>query len=484
MDYFTLEGLRSNHPGWKLLTAANAPLAASFFYGVFVAPNVREVARTELISQLEDLLFEVRESLGSEAFPQPAASYLDDWADDNHGWLRKFYSAGDDEPHYDLTAAAEKAIRWLESLEHRTFVGTESRLMTVFELLRQMVRDSADNPEERIQDLERRKREIEEEITRAQAGDWSLLEGPRLQDRFQQMSDTARQLLADFREVEQNFHQLDRETRRQIALWEGTKAELLERVFGESDAIESSDQGQTFRAFWEFLMTSDRQEELSQLLAKVFQMEEIRLLNPDPRLKRIHHDWLEAGEHAQRTVALLSEQLRRFLDDEVWLENRRIVEILKNIEAHAVVLDGDFPAGEFTAIDLPFLDIDLPMERTLYSPALRPVVNSEAVIDGEATLDVESLFNQVVVDKGVLTARVERALILRSQVTLPELLHQYPLEQGLAELVAYIAIASDRQMDSERFAAAFDEKARDTVEWIDGKGAPRRATVPHIIFSR
>jgi hypothetical protein len=33
-------------------------------------------------------------------------------------------------------------------------------------------------------------------------------------------------------------------------------------------------------------------------------------------LKRVHYDWLEAGEHTQRTVALLSQELRRFLDDQ------------------------------------------------------------------------------------------------------------------------------------------------------------------------
>lgn len=479
MDYFSLEALRKNHAGWKLLMAANAPLAVSFFHMVFVVPNVREISQVELISQLDDLLFEVRDSLGADAFPQPAATYLDDWADDHHGWLRKFYPSGSDEPHYDLTSGAEKAIRWVESLGQRTFVGTESRLMTVFDLLRQMVEGNAEDPADRIRELEKRKREIEQEIERVQSGDMAILDGPRLQDRFQQMADTARQLLADFREVEQNFHRLDRDTRRQIALWNGTKAELLERVFGESDAIESSDQGLSFRAFWDFLMARDRQEELSELLARVFKMDTIRALHPDPRLKRVHHDWLEAGEHVQRTVALLSEQLRRFLDDEVWLENRRIVDILKTIEAHAVTLDGDIPLDLFMEIDDPAPHIELPMERALYTPARRPVVDSRIIVEGDVDVDVESLFNQVVVDKAVLRLRIERALQHRTQVTLPELLDQYPLELGLAELVAYLAIASEPST-----TAVFDETQSDVVALHPEKGVPRFATIPRVIFSR
>jgi hypothetical protein len=52
----------------------------------------------------------------------------------------------------------------------------------------------------------------------------------------------------------------------------------------------------------------------------------------------VHHDWLEAGEHTQRTVAQLSQQLRRFLDDRAFLENRRILDLLHGIESKALAL--------------------------------------------------------------------------------------------------------------------------------------------------
>jgi hypothetical protein len=63
---------------------------------------------------------------------------LNDWAAPEKGWLRKFYRQGSDEPQFDLTPATEKAIAWLGSLTERSFVGTESRLLTLFELLKQM----------------------------------------------------------------------------------------------------------------------------------------------------------------------------------------------------------------------------------------------------------------------------------------------------------------------------------------------------------
>ncbi|GAA4024354.1 hypothetical protein GCM10022212_22440 [Actimicrobium antarcticum] len=52
--------------------------------------------------------------------------------------MRKFYQQGSDEPHVDLTPSTEKAITWLGTLTARSFVGTESRLLTLFELLRKI----------------------------------------------------------------------------------------------------------------------------------------------------------------------------------------------------------------------------------------------------------------------------------------------------------------------------------------------------------
>ena len=196
-----------------------------------------------------------------------------------------------------------------------------------------------------------------------------LLDDTALKDRFQQFMVISRELLSDFREVEHNFRALDRGVRERIALWEGGKGELLEEIMGERDAIAGSDQGRSFRAFWDFLMSSARQEEFSDLLERVLALPAVAELKPDARTRRAHYDWLEAGEHTQRTVAQLSQQLRRFLDDQAWLENRRIMDILRGIESKALGVRTTPPSGEFTAIADIGADIELPMERPLYTPA-------------------------------------------------------------------------------------------------------------------
>jgi hypothetical protein len=482
LDYATLDALRAHHPAWRLLNSPHAPLVASFLHRVFVAPNVRVMAAADLAEALEDELFALRERLGAEVFPKPAPEYLNDWASPDKGWLRKFYAHGSDEPQFDLTPATEKAIAWLGTLAERSFVGTESRLLTLFELLRQMSEGSESDPDKRIADLHRRRDEIDAEIARVLAGDAPLLDDTALRDRFQQFTQLARELLTDFREVEHNFRRLDRRVRERIALWEGSKGALLEEIMGERDAIADSDQGRSFRAFWDFLMSSRRQEELSGLLERVLALPPIAGLKPDARTRRVHYDWLEAGEHTQRTVAQLSQQLRRFLDDQAWLENRRIMDILHGIEARALALRDAPPAGEVMDIAESAADIELPMERPLYTPAWKPAIVDIEPEAGDADVDSAALYAQVAIDRTQLARHIRQALQNRSQVTLRELIEAQPLRQGLAELVAYL------QLGCESFRTVVDEDNSETITWkaaaADGVPVRKGARLPRVIFVR
>ena len=481
-DHATLATLRTRHPAWRLLRSDHAPLVASFLHRVFVAPNVRMMAAADLSEALEDELYALRQHLGEDAFPKSALDYLNDWASTEKGWLRKFYRQGSDEPQFDLTPATERAIAWLGQLSERSFVGTESRLLTLFELLKQMSEGSESDPAKRIAELQKRRDETEAEIALVLAGDAPLLDDTALKERFQQFTQLARELLTDFREVEHNFRQLDRRVRERIALWEGAKGSLLEEIMGERDAIADSDQGRSFRAFWDFLMSSRRQDELTELLDRVLALPPVADLKPDARTRRVHYDWLEAGEHTQRTVAQLSQQLRRFLDDQAWLENRRIMDILHGIEAKALALRGSPPLADAMSIAECAAEVELPMERPLFAPAFKPLIAEFELQAGDADVDAAALYSQVVVDKAQLARRIRQALQERSQITLCELIESQPLQQGLAELVAYL------QLGSESFKAVVDE---DTPEWVvweaaanDGTTVNKRARLPRVIFVR
>lgn len=477
MDYDQLVALKRNHPAWRLLGADHGPMIASFLHRSFIVPNIRTFARQQLASQLDDHLYHLHATAGDILFPKPATAYLDDWSADERGWLRKYYPAGQDEPHYDLTAPTETALSWLQSLGQRSFIGTESRLLTVFNLLHQIVEGSEMNPRARIAELQKKKAEIDAEIEQVRQGRLDLMEPTQVRERFLQMAVTARELLSDFRAVDQNFRALDRTVREQVSTWDGSKGALLEEIFGRRDLIADSDEGKSFRAFWDLLMSPSRQDELSALLARVMALQSVRELAPDARLQRIHYDWLEAGEVTQRTVARLSEQLRHYLDDQAWLENRRIMQLVRDIEQKALRLRGAIPDAAFMEMDDPGPAIGLPMDRTLYNPPFKPRIVQQPLDTSVAEIPADALFEQVYVDQLRLTSNIRRALQSRSQVSLGALLAEYPLEQGLAELATYLKLATSD------LTSAIDDTADEQVQWTDAGGQQRSAVIPLIIYT-
>jgi Protein of unknown function (DUF3375) len=471
--------LRDNSPAWRLLRADNAALVLSFLHRVFVADNVRSISATELASRLDDELYALNQRESGRCgrrFPKPAKAYLDDWAAPEAGWLRKYYPDGTDEPHYDATPAVEKALHWVQSLHEREFIGTESRLNVIFELLRQIAFGTETDPGQRIAELRRQRQDVDEQIARVQAGDMPMLDETAVRDRYQQFAGTARELLADFREVEENFRKLDRQLREKIAGWHGGKGELLDDVLDSRESIAGSDQGKSFQAFYDFLLSQARQEELSDLLDHVHSLAEIA--ERDPRLRQIHYDWLDAAGRTQATVRQLSEQLRRFLDDQVWFENRRVIDILRSVEGRALQLRETRDIPVTMELDAPSPTIRLPLERPLYAPVKKARITSDTVRDADEETDPAALFEQVYVDPEPLRGSVRQALRAQSQVGLAELVARHPLNHGVAELVTYLSL------QDETFAIVYDEQYHEEITWSAADGRERTATLPRVTYAR
>lgn len=460
------------------MTADNGPLIIGFFDSVFREEGLRHIGEYELVLRLDDYLYELTDGVEDAPFPRSASEYLDDWTSGEKGWLRKFYPSGSDIPHYELTPGSEKVLQWIDSLASRRFIGTESRLQTCFDLLRQIVQGVEPDSEVRIFELQEKKRQIEREIERIDSGDIPMMDQRQIRERFMQFKQIARDLRSDFTAVESNFRELDREIREEIALFSGNKGELLEQFFGDHDTINRSDEGQSFRAFWDFIMSPDSQEELSRQLDRVFALEELGDLRADNTLRRIHFDWIEAGEKTQRTVARLSGQLRRFLDDRVILENRRITELLDAIEKQAFLVRDHSLTQDWMEVEESRVQINLPMEKPLYSPPPIQELVSMIELEEEEEIDTSGLFNLIYIDRERLHRTIEQALKDRAQVRLDELLEQNPLEQGLAELLTYLHIAEE-----EPFASV-SEDVQDHITWSTSTGMSRTARFPRVIFTR
>ncbi|MDQ3664696.1 MAG: DUF3375 domain-containing protein, partial [Actinomycetota bacterium] len=84
------------------------------------------------------------------------------------------------------------------------------------------------------------------------------------------------------------------------------------------------------------------------------------------------------------------------------------------------------------------------------------------------------------VDLDLLRTHVRSQLLARGGfVTLAEIVEAYPLEQGLAELLGYMQLSGEEELD----VLSQVTDVREQIELVDDDGRRRLATVPQVLFS-
>lgn len=488
LSYEHLTHLKKFHAAWRLLCSDLAPFVISFLYKVFLRANRRSISITDLADELDHFLYILRQKYPLEAPTRSAKEYIEIWSSPETAWLSQRYSGRNDTPEVDLTPDAEKALRWLENLQPRTFVGTESRLLTIFQLLKELNQKIETDPEQLLADLYQKKAEIEEQISSIKQGNATTrLDSTQIKERYYQLDDTANTLLADFRQVEENFRTLDREVREKITLATKTKGDVIDDIFGEQEAISESDQGRSFRAFWEFLIHNDRQYEFEQMLQKVLQEPDIRSL-PDKGVLPYFRDFLvEAGNKVYVVNNTMTNQLSRFLADKGRTENKRIVELVAQIEKRGLQMrDYKFSKNFFTMDHLK-PSIPMPLSRPLFNPPENtPLLSPETNREHE-TPELEALnklFDTHSVDENELLDFIEKTLVQKEQISLEEIITLRPIQKGLSELIIYLKIAENRPHSHISEKTRFIVELEAPVHTEPAIKRKKRIHCPHVIFQR
>ena len=487
MDYETIAYLLEREPAIRLLQMRNGALVIGFLYRAFKQAHRLTIPAAELIEQLETYQEEVRQH-HPDLYPQPAKSYLETWCDDDHQVVRQYYERYGDDPVFELTPGTEKAIAWLEGFTRRQFIGTESRFFHIFDLLEEIARESTSDVETRLAFLERQKAAIEEEMANIrQTGEVRQFTTTQINERFLEANHEARLLLADFKEVEQNFRNITRAVREEH-LKEGVrKGSVVAHVIQEDEALKQSDQGRSFYAFWEFLMSPSKQDELHDLLATVYNLPCLGTLSQEERLLwGIKPRLIDAGEKIVQSNYRLAEQLRRILDEQHIQETRRVLELAADIKKLALEVMDTLPA-EDDALSVEGEgppDIRLPMERPLWTRPDEAVFNTWNVShpDEPAPGDIiRSLRSQFSIDEAVLKQQIGAILEHRQEITLAELTEYYPVQKGLPEIIAYVSLAAREERhaihDAEREQMMFQDRSDHGERFI-------RITLPRIVFRR
>lgn len=477
LSYEHIKYLKDQNTTIKLIQSNNSPLIISFFYLHFKKKNTITISGEEITQNLIDYLNYIQNIYGENLYPDSAKNYLDKWTDD--GYLRKYYGHGSDEPIFELTPAAEKTIELIQELNKKEFVGTESRLLRIYELLKKIVYQTSEDTEKRLKELNKQKEEIELQMEKIISGNPPMMTETQIKENYYEAYDTARKLLSDFRQVEYNFRDLNKSVKEKQIQSTSRKGEVLDDIFKIQDAIWDTDQGRSFRAFWEFLMSQSKQNELSTLVENSIELVQgLDIQYVDDLMDRLKVYLIEAGDKVNKTNHLFIEQLRKFLDERTLRENKRLQEIIDNIKSSALkIKDSPIKEKEFLWIEYKPL-VELIMERPLWSSSQKTILENLTFEEGDSSgIDTDILFKQFYVNPEELKQNIRSILRANTQVSLKQISEVFPIQKGLSEAIMYINIAS-----KDKKAIINDEEKEEIEISNSEKKKHFYISIPKVIF--
>ena len=374
------------------------------------------------------------------------------------------------EVFYELSLYTSKVIDWLLSLKREEFVGTESKFMNLFGQLKELVEFTNEDKEERIRMLEEKKREIEHQIQAIRAGraggDAEVFEEYQILPRFKQISLSAKELLSDFKEVEENFKSITKDIYRKHAEGEYSKGDILGFTFDALENLQQSSQGKSFYAFWDFLLTPSLQHTWDGLIEQLYDtLDDKRLETGDTFLKNMKQYLYIAGKKVYQANDKMAEKLSRIICENGTMPTVITQRVIADIQSSLLVLaqKGITPDVSLEIETLP--DINMPLERKLTLEQNTEISYRQALemasTDISEARSAGNLFVQNRIDRRLLKQRIQHTLRRKHQVSLGDVIEENGgLSQGLSELFGYIGAVRDFRHTISANRSGTDSKTR------------------------
>jgi hypothetical protein len=451
-NYEQIEILVKNSPTLKMIRGGNAALIISFLDTQFKETNEQPVPYYIFTQRLADYLDSLNyldeedsdlNSLALDSFNK-ARKYIDKWANEQYRYLSIYTDETSKEVMVSPTKYTSRVFQIMEMLKERKFVGTESKFKDIFNKLRELIDNSIEDPVKKIEELEKQKTEIENEIRRIKREHTvKTFENYQIKSRFDDITKLANELIGDFREVEDNFKIIVRSIIEKQTDKSFSKGKLLKYTFDSLDELKETDQGKSFYAFWNFLLDDASQDELKALVEEVYNILDDRNIDYNDRfLRRAKTVLHSSGRKVWDSNNLLADKLTRIIAEKNLEERKKARETINAIRQLALQMIDKKPVFDsYIEIDGDAA-ISLPMERKLGEEQIFPEFY-ESPKSAENIIDLASL-SAIVHPKNVnrkqLLNNIETLLNEREVVTLREVLDAFPATKGLAEILGYISL--------------------------------------------
>lgn len=452
MDINQLVQTLNNSPSVKLLKMRSAEFFLAFVTSVFDEQmaigeeKLQMLLENRLDNQREDITDEDIniETLG-ESNETKAKRLIKEWTDKG---LFANYQNEDGEIIYELSSHTSKVIDWVTSLKKEEYIGTESKFKTLFSQLKDLVEFSNEDREKRLELLRQKKENIERQIESLEMGEEiEVYEDYQIEPRYNSLNKLAKELLSDFKEVDDNFKKIIKQIYKRQTENEGKK-DILNYIFDAYAELKDSQQGKSFYAFWEFLLSSELQKEWDELTDLLYKtLDKRNIDSKDKFLKEMKKHLFDAGEKVSKTNDRMSEKLSLIIRNNGNSDTQATKQVINDIKK-MLLNTAQNKERNNTSLNYEVIELNLPTERQLNLTPKQEVeynnIPTEADLDINELERIDKLYNYHQIDRRILRKRIDIMLRENTQTTLAEVIEQNNgIEKGLSELFGYIAILKE-----------------------------------------
>ncbi len=472
-DYSNIKELLDSNRTWKLLRADHAPIILAFLKNLF--KNVRDVSYEQARAELKECFQDIKSTYGAEIPFRQSSDYLRNWMDE--GWLMEINGS------LTMTDAAQRAIAFVEMLESRIVSTSATHLQILQNEVETLFIDVSTNKTFRVGALSKQLLDLQTRINAIEMGGGSILSHSEQREKMRTIYELAQRLPSDFRKLEEETREIDRQTRIRMIENFNTKGQVLEHILEDEREMRLTEYGTAYEGFFRMICNSADLDKFKFQIEELLKHQVSDCLSEDEKyfLRELTEILVKECDRVRRVRSSIDENIRFYLENTDFMENRAVDQLLSKLEQLAVKLK-DAPINLRTEkvdfeINSGSVKVDSIKVYTLRSPD--EMVDFSEIQDNTnaGSISDRVLDSLDTVRMSEIRENIRKTLGRASVLSVAEIIERNPIHYGLSEVVSYVRAAQE-------YGAQYSQE-QDVVEVADYKhpGRMLRITIPRQFVS-
>ncbi len=439
-------------PEIKLLTSNNADFVLSFLYYEFKINEKDKIAKSDLHY---DLKYFISQLPNNEVGYQAAKHYISEWQTADKPFLKTLYF-DQEEKEYIIqpTIHVKHIFQWIDNLQKENIISSEIGFLSILETIKNLVFGTLENADEKLAKLKDERDKIEtqiEKLEKIKLNDEKieLLDTYLIQDTYKKIVIDAEKLIFDFEFVSEKYFELKENIKDRFNIKKLSKGKILGNYLSEETKLQENRLVKSYNEFRKYLRP-EYKEELDKLIQKIHNLPDIHEIE-DKFLKNLTINLWQASKNIGKIDDEIFAWLKNIFDKNYQEKVKKTYELIQDIKKEVLLNKDNFP----DKINLIEIDSspDIYTHR-YYSEPIKKIKFAKKKIKKHSNElpneEKDKFINSFFLDIDRLKNNIKNLLNDKDSITLKEVVDNFPIEQGLPEIIAYTMIASESNNDINR----------------------------------